>query len=616
MVNSSHRIKLLMEAARKRAEEQVQQNQLEAVNLKPTAEVIHNAIEEQRNKFLPQKSSIDSLREMEDTISKFDWDVDQQEAIRLAEEGQSMILIGAAGTGKTTTVKAMIQGLIRSGKIGKLKDGTKHLKKDSPAVAFVSFTNRAVRNLIKSLPDHLKDNCLTIHKLIEFEPTDVEKTNEDGETYISKQFMPKRDRDNPILGLQYIVIDEASMVSTYLYAQLHAACPGAKYIYIGDLNQLAPVIGDAILGYKLSELPVVELKTVHRTAQDSKITMFAHEIKNGNAKTEKTLAPWAKEGELEFHPYKRDVTHNEASHALKKFFENEVESGRFDPETDIILCPYNKERSKDKGEYVSTRNINKAIASKYSEMNDEEVYEIIAGWEKHYYAVGDKIMFNKLEGKIIKIYPNKSYVGVPTLMPSKNIDRWGRSKDGSKIYVDLNIDEQFSLADDEDIDWDNVNVAGRVDESDEEATRKHDCSHKIVVSLETGETKTISASSDVNNKLSLGYCLSIHQSQGSEWKKVYLVLHSSHFIVSREMLYTGITRAREHLYCIYSKESTPRGTNGNFFKGVKRQEVKGKTLADKAEYFRSKLGKVQSNSALKGIVNIPQDDNLGMMDFK
>lgn len=615
MVNSNYRIKLLREAALKRAEEQTTQRELVRETLNATTQVIENKIAEQNNT-APTKESLAILRGLEDTVNHFDWDDKQKEAIELAKAGKSMILIGAAGTGKTTTVKAMIQALIQSGKIGTLKEGSKALEKGSPAVAFVSFTNRAVRNLIKSLPDHLKNNCKTIHKLLEYEPQPVEIEDPDsGETRISKQFLPQRTKDNPIEGIEYIVVDEASMVSTYLFAQLNDACPGAKYIFIGDLNQLAPVIGDAILGYKLLELPVVELTTVHRTAQDSKITMFAHAIKNGNAMTEKTLKPWEKEGELEFHPYKRDVTHNEASQALKKFFEKEVEEGRFNADTDIILCPYNKERHKEAGEYVSTRNINKAIANKYSEINNAEVWEIIAGWEKHYYAVGDKIMFNKLEGKIIKIYPNKSYVGTPTLMPSKNLDRWGRPKDGNKVYVSADFEDEFNMVGDE-ADWDGINLAGRVDETDEDAKRKNDCSHKIVVSLETGETKTIGSSADVNNKLTLGYCLSIHQSQGSEWRKVYLVLHSSHFIVSREMLYTGVTRAREHLYCIYSKESTPRGTNGNFFKGVKRQEVKGKTLADKAEYFRSKMGKLTSNSALRDTINIPQEEDLGMMDFK
>ncbi|TMQ90246.1 hypothetical protein FGG75_25280, partial [Escherichia coli] len=55
---------------------------------------------------------------------------------------------------------------------------------------------------------------------------------------------------------------------------------------------------------------------------------------------------------------------------------------------------------------------------------------------------------------------------------------------------------------------------------------------------------------EVNDML-FGYGVTIHKSQGSEWRRVYCLFHYSHASqVSREMLYTAVTRAREELYII------------------------------------------------------------------
>jgi ATP-dependent exoDNAse (exonuclease V) alpha subunit len=52
-------------------------------------------------------------------------------------------------------------------------------------------------------------------------------------------------------------------------------------------------------------------------------------------------------------------------------------------------------------------------------------------------------------------------------------------------------------------------------------------------------------------------------------------------MLQRELLYTGVTRAREELYVICEPES--------FTKGITSQRIKGNTLAEKAEYFKGKV---------------------------
>jgi len=79
----------------------------------------------------------------------------------------------------------------------------------------------------------------------------------------------------------------------------------------------------------------------------------------------------------------------------------------------------------------------------------------------------------------------------------------------------------------------------------------------------------------------LGYCLTVHKAQGSEWRKVFFVTHQSHAtMLQRELLYTAVTRAKEELYVICEPET--------FTNGIRSQRVKGNTLAEKAEYFKGR----------------------------
>ena len=80
----------------------------------------------------------------------------------------------------------------------------------------------------------------------------------------------------------------------------------------------------------------------------------------------------------------------------------------------------------------------------------------------------------------------------------------------------------------------------------------------------------------------MAYSLTVHKSQGSEWKKVYCIFHQSHnTMIQRELLYTAVTRAREELYVICEPDTFEKGING--------QRIKGNTLAEKYEYFKGKL---------------------------
>lgn len=66
------------------------------------------------------------------------------------------------------------------------------------------------------------------------------------------------------------------------------------------------------------------------------------------------------------------------------------------------------------------------------------------------------------------------------------------------------------------------------------------------------------------DELQLAYALSIHKSQGSEYRAVVLVLHSSQYMMlQRNLLYTGLTRARDLCLLVSDKRAIARAVQNN-----------------------------------------------------
>ena len=203
-------------------------------------------------------------------------------SLSLSTSLQSCVLIGAAGTGKTTCVMGSINTLIKSGAIPIMRDtaGHKHLALNSPGIVAVSFTRRAVSNLRKAMPSGLEANCMTIHKALEYQPTWYEVDDpETGETKSMMRFEPSRTFMNPLpQSIKTVIIDESSMVSVDLFHKIYVSLENpmdVQFIFLGDIQQLPPVFGSAILGYKMLSLPTIELIQVYRQALESPIIRLA-----------------------------------------------------------------------------------------------------------------------------------------------------------------------------------------------------------------------------------------------------------------------------------------------------------------------------------------------------
>ena len=94
----------------------------------------------------------------------------QRKAVDIIVAGADLVLIGKAGTGKTTMMRTAMEELIASNRIPMLQGSTKVLQSGLPGVAVVSYTNKAVNNIRHAMPGSIKPHTVTLHKLLEFEP--------------------------------------------------------------------------------------------------------------------------------------------------------------------------------------------------------------------------------------------------------------------------------------------------------------------------------------------------------------------------------------------------------------------------------------------------------------
>lgn len=502
------------------------------------------------------------------------YNTEQSEFIQLAKSGKSCVLIGAAGTGKTTCQKGAVTTLLtETSHIPIITDtlGHKYLSVNTPGIVLTSFTRRAVRNLKRAMSDDLKNNCITIHKLLEYKPVPYEIYDEETDKYkTSIKFEPTRNSHNPLPSeIKTIVFDESSMISTDLYTQLCDALPHqVQFIFVGDIQQLPPVFGAAILGFKLLELPVVELTQVYRQALESPIIALATDIRNGiplPSFTERIEKQHETQGKLTLHPWKKKLHPDIALLTVAKFFTSAYDTGQYNPEEDQILIPFNKS--------LGTIELNKHIANHIAKTQSKIVYEVVAGYNKHYFSVGDLVLFDKEDAVIREIKRNGTYLGKAAKKPSTTLDYWG-------------FDTVQNGVDDIGFDPDSIDAFLEAASSVTEE-KVNQSSHILEVEmLDSGTIVTLDTASEINSVL-LSYALTVHKSQGSEWERVFVVFHQSHnTMIQRELLYTAVTRAKHELYVICEPDT--------FERGVVNQKIKGSTLEEKAMYFRGKLDSRQS----------------------
>jgi exodeoxyribonuclease V alpha subunit len=193
----------------------------------------------------------------------------QQQAVRTVLSSAVLVLTGGPGTGKTTTVRAIVAVAKAAGL----------------SIALAAPTGRAARRMTEATQEPSR----TIHRLLEWNP---------------RLGRFARDAGSP-LDADLVLVDETSMLDVVIAAKLVAAVPpGARLVFVGDADQLPSVGPGTVLADLLETpwIPSVRLTEVFRQAAASAIVRGAHDVLRGElpmsspARAPGTVAPPA--GEL------------------------------------------------------------------------------------------------------------------------------------------------------------------------------------------------------------------------------------------------------------------------------------------------------------------------------
>ncbi|OON99214.1 MAG: AAA family ATPase [Epulopiscium sp. Nele67-Bin004] len=178
---------------------------------------------------------------------------EQKEAIKCVLENGVSIITGGPGTGKTTTINALLH----------------MLKKQRIEFMLGAPTGRAAKRMSETTGELAQ----TIHRLLEINFV------KEGQ---NRQYF-NRGKDNP-LETDILILDEVSMVDVNLMnAILNALVEGQKMVLIGDVDQLPSVGPGNVLKDIISseKIPVVKLTQIFRQASQSAIIRNAHKINKG-----------------------------------------------------------------------------------------------------------------------------------------------------------------------------------------------------------------------------------------------------------------------------------------------------------------------------------------------
>jgi exodeoxyribonuclease V alpha subunit len=415
----------------------------------------------------------------------------KQTILSITTEGHSLfILCGYAGTGKSTISKIILD--FYSEYVGKEN------------IITTAFTGMAS----KRIKDTSGYNGKTIHSLLEF----------DGKT---KRF--KKNEKNK-LPQKVILIDEASMVNlSLMYHLLKAIEDNSIVIMVGDDAQLPPIGEGNVFADLLSrnDVPKVKLTKIFRQSEDSVVTYFADHIRKGEIPP---ITP--------YHHYK------DAFVVIKN------------PNIKKDMDEKQKEKVKEKF-YLDIRNsmLNdiKKVKSNLNYIQAITDIQIIAPQKKG--LLGTDALNEILQG-ILNPNPKKEVKirGFTLKLHDKVI----HLKNENMPIIPLNDD-----LDDEEDDEDDYDIDIRRMKTRKEA-RVFNGSVGIVVYIDEeneefivdyGIYKVIYSFDHYKDIIDLGYALTIHKTQGSQFKYVFLpILNSSYIMLNNKLLYTAITRTKEKLF--------------------------------------------------------------------
>ena len=369
----------------------------------------------------------------------------QRRAVQTALTQAVTVLTGGPGTGKTTTLRAIIRLLRAAG----------------ATFALAAPTGRAAKRMSEVTGAEAK----TIHRLLEVSP--------------GEGFSFKRNAENP-LDVDMVIVDEASMLDVVLTNHLLKAIPaGAHLLLVGDVDQLPSVGAGNVLRDIIDsgEVAVVRLETIFRQAAGSYIITNAHRINRGQ------MPLFPKDARDFFLFPMEDV--DAAADMVVDLVTRRIPNRFGIPSAEIqVLTPMHRGP-------LGVAALNQRLQEKLNPPHPTKPQRVQGG---RVLRVGDRVMQVRNNYDLDVFNGDMGVItGIDLEMQTLTVDFDGRAV----TYDWASLDE-----------------------------------------------------------LTHAWAISVHKSQGSEFRAVVMPVHTTHYIMlQRNLLYTGVTRARELVVLVGTKRA-------------------------------------------------------------
>ena len=359
----------------------------------------------------------------------------------------------------------------------------------------------------KRITETTGEEASTLHRLLEIGKLDEE-------TFYKKD---KEYEGSPI-DADIIIVDEVSMVDMFIMSSLLSCIYlGTKLILVGDTDQLPSVGPGSVLKDIISseKIPTVHLNQIFRQAAKSKIIVNAHRVNDGEKFIQKD------DPNLEENP-KEDfffIKENNPEKILEQVLS--LCNGRLKKYGDYDFFENIQVLTPTKKGMLGTKELNKALQQELNPHRDGEPEKLSMGAT---FRIGDRVMQTK-----------------------NNYDMYWEKKDGESLEVGNGV---FNGE---------TGTITNINEKEKNIRIKFD--DEKVCWYEFNDLEQIEHS----------YCVTIHKAQGSEFDVVIMVIpQAAPMLLTRNLLYTGITRAKKLLivigndkvvdYMIHNVDSKKRNT--------------------------------------------------------
>lgn len=458
------------------------------------------------------KSIIESLFSNDSSEDIIDW---QKVAVCIAAKHKLSMITGGPGTGKTTTVTkllALLQGL------AKAQHQHVNIQMVAPTGKAAARLSESITSAISSLPESLRQNiptsCSTIHRLLGVIPNRT-------------QF--KYNQNNP-LHLDVIVIDEASMVDLPMMSKLFDAIPeDAQIIMLGDKEQLASVEAGSVLSdiCAAATQSQVKLKYSKQTVADIQM-LCGYQLNTLPDPHQHSIA----DNLIELQKSHRFSAHSGIGRLAKA-----IQSG--DIHTSLTVLRDNEQQD---------------VSWQLRGKMDELIHTLLPGYRAYFTAVtrGDV----KLAGTLLQ----KQQV-----LCAQRIGEWG--VENINLLVEKELSQQGVISSDMDFYVGRPIMLSENDHNlklfngDVGITMPDPVNPELIkVWFADGEGNYRGVLPNRLPRHDTLFAMTIHKSQGSEFEDVYLclpVVNSSSNVrgLSRELIYTGLTRAKQRFFLYGSHQA-------------------------------------------------------------